>query len=335
MLKVSLYGDSDIGRVRRINEDYFELIPARQAMVVCDGMGGHAAGEVASHRAVLTFRTYLTHDPRSMQTRLPDLPLSGLSPEAAEMVYAVRLANRSVFLTAQEKRAMRGMGTTLVAARFTAEEALICHVGDSRAYRFRQGTLTCLTTDHSLLAELKAQGELTPEQERNFPERNVITRALGTRPSVAVDVLGLPVLQGDWIMLCSDGLCGYVEDPDIERTLAGTYPDPEKAIRYLIEAANAAGGHDNVTIALAVIEETSVSNDVREMNETVPESAPGPVDLEQAYIAEMLKESAAESDDEDTDRIRIIPVAENSPEGDYVDQGGEGVEKRRRGFWRW
>lgn len=335
MLKVSLYGDSDIGRVRRINEDSFELIPAKQAMVVCDGMGGHAAGEVASKRAVQTFRTYLMHDPRTMRTSLATLPYPKLSAEALDMVQAVRLANRSVFMTAQEKRGMRGMGTTLVAARFTSEQALICHVGDSRAYHFSKGKLRGLTTDHSLLAELKAQGELTPEQERNFPERNVITRALGTRPSVSVDVAAVPVVVGDWIMLCSDGLCGYVEDIDIERTLMGCYPDPEKAIRYLIEAANSAGGHDNVTIAIAVIDQVDIEDDQAALSATIPEATPSEEELEIAYIDEMLQEDHPIDDDEDTDRIRIVRPGQDRLAPPDPAEDPERTDGRRRTLWPW
>jgi len=342
MLNIIMSGNTDIGRVRQINEDSFRLIPERTTVVVCDGMGGHAAGEVASRRAAETVVAYLLHDPARIQTTLPVLDTSALPAEAKGLAQAVRLANRSVFVAAQSQQNMRGMGTTLVAARFWNGCVGICHVGDSRAYRFAGGKLEALTTDHSLLAELKAQGEISADQEKNFPERNVITRALGTRPSVAVDVKIQAARKNDWFLLCSDGLCGYIDDPDIERALIDLYPDHERAVNRLIEMANAAGGQDNCTVAIAVVADDAGNTAVEEMLETIPESTPEEAPMELAFLTELGLGAALapkRGSDSDTDKIRIVqspPVP--GPAADSVDEKTiPPVQDKRRkgGFWPW
>lgn len=310
MTTVALYGDSDIGRVRRINEDSFRLIPERQAIVVCDGMGGHAAGEVASQAAVETVEAYLLQS--GHLNRPPSLsPLSHpLAPEAEDLVWAIRLANRRVFQTAQSQKQTRGMGTTLVAARFVPGHAVICHVGDSRAYLFRDGKLLPITVDHSLVAELLAQNEITAEQARTFPDRNIITRALGTRPVVAVDITVMPVARGDWYLLCSDGLCGAIEDDEMQAIVRRFPGDPEGAIAGLIDAANAAGGHDNITIAIGEVQQANGAAAEKADSMTVPETD----DNATARIEEELLESlfgdspqTSRVTEAITDKIRIRP----------------------------
>ena len=335
MPTITMTGDTHIGRVRRINEDSFRLLPERQALVVCDGMGGHAAGEVASRRAAETFVAYLdSHE--SMRVKLKGPKVPELTDDMLPIVRAVRLANRCVFETAQSQRSMRGMGTTLVGVEFQDGYAEIGHVGDSRVYRFADQTLEQLTTDHSLLAELKAQGQLTDEQERDFPERNVITRALGTHSSVRVDVRVEPTHKGEWYLLCSDGLCGYVEDPDIEKILAASYPDPDAAIENLIEAANNAGGHDNVTIAIAVVDDPGSGKDIKAIEVTVPESSDDEADEEVQALLELVPAADdAESDDVSTDKIRIVEPG-NDPRLNTSEQTDkDSPESRRRGFWPW
>ena len=342
MVSIVMSGSTDLGRVRQINEDSFRLIPELDTLVVCDGMGGHAAGEVASRQAVETVVAFLLHDPANVRTPLPKLELDSLPPEAKSLAQAVRLANRSVFVTAQSQQGMRGMGTTLVAARFWNGCVGICHVGDSRAYRFAGGKLESLTTDHSLLAELKAQGEISEDQERNFPERNVITRALGTRPSVAVDVNVKATHKDDWFILCSDGLCGYITDPEIERVLSETYPDHELAINRLIDMANDAGGHDNCTVAIAVVAEPDGGMAVNETLETVPESTPEEGPFELAYLKELGLGIARErnnASDVDTNPIRIIPTppdaANHTNSVDEKTIPPSADKKRKGGFWPW
>ncbi len=310
MTTVALFGDSDIGRVRRINEDSFCLIPARGTMVVCDGMGGHAAGEVASQRAVETVAAYLM---RTDEIERPASPIqvsgSPLPQEAEDLVWAVRLANRRVFQTAQSQKQTRGMGTTLVAARFLPGRAVICHVGDSRAYVFRDGTLHPITIDHSLVAELLAQNEITAEQARTFPDRNIITRALGTRPVVSVDVTVMPTARGDWYLLCSDGLCGAIADEEMAAVVKRNAGDPAKAIDALIEAANGAGGHDNITIAIAEVREAADSTVARIDAMTVPEADDRTIAIEEALIDKLFSSDQSASDyvEANTDKIPIRP----------------------------
>lgn len=340
MLNILMSGNTDIGLVRQINEDSFRLIPEKKTVVVCDGMGGHAAGEVASQRAAETVVAFLTHDRSNDQPVLPPLQTDSIPEEAKELAQAIRLANRSVYATAQSQQGMRGMGTTLVAIRFWNGCAGICHVGDSRAYLFSRGKLEPLTTDHSLLAELKAQGEITADQEKNFPERNVITRALGTRPSVAVDVSIRATEKNDWYLLCSDGLCGYIDDPDIERVLVDTYPDYDLAIQHLINMANEAGGHDNCTVAIAIVSESDGDGCVTKASETIPESTAEEAQLELDYLESLgvgvRRESTSPS--EDTNPIRIVPSAPSASQSDSVEEKTipPGREKKRKGgFWPW
>jgi protein phosphatase len=351
MLKISMSGNTDIGLVRRINEDSFLLLPEHNALIVCDGMGGHAAGEVASSRAIDTVAAFLTHDRQAIAEHLQTPSIPSMPPEALELAQSVRLANRSVFMKAQSQKGMRGMGTTLVAARFWNGCVGVCHVGDSRAYRFFEGKLEPWTIDHSLLAELKAQGEITEDQEKHFPERNVITRALGTRPSVAVDVKVDSTRQGEWYVLCSDGLCGYVDDKEIEQTLAAAHPDQEKAVQALIERANQTGGNDNVTVAIAVVDESSSTFTMEPLLETAPEAPPEEAEQEMYLLRELGQSIDAPeespTDEVNTDRIKIInpPLdsgAENSepPTNPHQKLNPEEPDedpkrKRKGGFWPW
>ena len=340
MPDIRMTGATHVGRVRRANEDSFRLMPEINALVVCDGMGGHAAGEVASQRAVDVFARYL-QERRGLATALQAPDVSELGDVTTPAVQAIRLANRSVFEKAQSEREHRGMGTTLVSAQFHEGYAAVYHVGDSRAYRFANGTLQQLTIDHSLLAELRAQGEITVEQERDFPERNVITRALGTHPTVQVDVKTVATQKGDWFLLCSDGLCGYIDDPDIEKVLANSYPDAERAVNELIEMANDAGGHDNVTVAIAIVESAGATDQAVEFGVTVPQSSPEDSVAERKILTELgLSAPRVDDDDADTDRIRIVSNGEangrldESRHSNDMDRTDPGIP-RKRGIWPW
>jgi protein phosphatase len=341
MLKIRMHGDTHVGLVRSINEDSFRLIEEQNTIVVCDGMGGHAAGEVASSKAVETVAAYLLRDPGVSRPALPVLMLPGLPAEAVDLVQSVRLANRRVFITARSQHGMHGMGTTLVTVRFSDGNVIVCHVGDSRAYRFAGGNLLPLTIDHSLLAEWKTRGDISEEDERNFPERNIITRALGTRPSVAVDVSTVPVEKGDWYVLCSDGLCGYVDDRTIEQVIGQCHPDPQLAVQRLIDTANRAGGQDNVTVAIGVIEDADSAAGTRVTVQTVPETVEEAAALETAFLEELFPSVAPSdgfSDEPDTDRIPTLPLITTVPEhqppaGDTAKT--EPSDKPRRGFFPW
>lgn len=245
---------TDVGRVRKNNEDAVgdprllaALVggPARLAargalLAVADGMGGHAHGEVASRLAVETlFGSYYAAD---------GSPPEDLRRAVLAANEAVRRANTGQAEVA-DKRGQRGMGTTLVAALIGGNELHVANVGDSRAYRLREGTLSQLTADHSLVAEEVRAGVISAVDAWTHPFRNVLTRAIGGEPEVAVDLFNAPWLPGDRLLLCSDGLHGVVPDELILDALLGL--EPEKAARALIDAANALGGPDNVTVIVA------------------------------------------------------------------------------------
>jgi serine/threonine protein phosphatase PrpC len=230
-------GRTDAGRKRRRNEDSFVVEPPLFA--VADGMGGAQAGEVASRLAAAAFREF--HD------------ADELAPE--ERVEAIiQEANRRIFDRARADAAASGMGTTITAAVVGEDSVTIGHVGDSRAYRIRDGELEQLTQDHSLVADLIRSGRLTPEEADTHPQRSVITRALGTDPEVDVDTFTVEVAPGDVFLLCSDGLTTMVGDDEILR-LVRESSGLESAGKALVKAANRHGGDDNVTVVLFRVEE--------------------------------------------------------------------------------
>jgi PPM family protein phosphatase len=229
-------GRTDAGRVRRRNEDSFVLDPPLFA--VADGMGGAQAGEVASRLAAAAFREYHEAD------RL----------EPAERVEAIiQEANRRIYERARTDAEASGMGTTVTAAILTNGRVSIGHVGDSRAYRIRNGELEQLTEDHSLVADLMRSGRLTPEEADAHPQRSVITRALGTDAEVDVDTVTVEVEPGDLFLLCSDGLTTMVPEEDILR-IAQEADNLDGAARTLVRAANSGGGEDNITVVLFKVE---------------------------------------------------------------------------------
>jgi serine/threonine protein phosphatase PrpC len=226
-------GQTDTGRRRRQNEDAFVCEPPLFA--VADGMGGAQAGEIASRLAAAAIEegAHAIHGEEGV---------AGV----------VRAANARIFEHSVRDPAAAGMGTTVTVALVDerAETATLAHVGDSRAYRYRDGALEQLTTDHSLVGELVRSGRLTEAEAAVHPHRSVITRALGTEADVEVDTLTVDLRPGDLVLLCSDGLSAMVRDDEILRLLDATAADPHAAADALIAAANRAGGEDNVTVVL-------------------------------------------------------------------------------------
>ena len=227
---------SDRGRKRSSNEDAFGYSVQHGVYVLCDGMGGAAAGEVASSLAV-----------EEVMNRLSNRGAGDALPEVAEQ--AVLQANEVIFYRAQRDRKLNGMGTTLVALVVGERGVWVLNVGDSRCYLFRKGHLDQVTTDHSLVDEQVRMGRMTPDEALRSPLRNVITRALGTHSDIVPDVFELDAEPGDLFLLSSDGLTREVTDPIIEATLALDLPLDEICHR-LVSAANEAGGHDNITCLL-------------------------------------------------------------------------------------
>jgi PPM family protein phosphatase len=242
MLRVAQdsFAKTDTGRQRRSNEDrVFEQSPL---FAVADGMGGARAGEVASKIVVDTFG------------ESQGLPGSGSVEERLATV--VREANARIHELAQADADRAGMGTTVTAAYVGDDAVSIAHVGDSRAYRWRDGKLERLTTDHSLVEELKRRGRITEEEAEEHPQKSVITRALGPEAAVEVDTLTYPARPGDVFLLCSDGLTGMVPEDRIAEILAEA-PDLGEAGQTLIREANERGGRDNITVVLFRLEEVA------------------------------------------------------------------------------
>src|SRR5690349_21037663 len=229
-MRLSSGARTDVGRGRPENEDSVLVDDARGLWAVADGMGGHRAGEVASATAIET---------------LQDAYRAG-----TPLNQAVEAANAAVFSKAADDAALRGMGTTLTAVALeNGRTALLGHVGDSRAYLLRDGAVTQVTDDHSLVEQLVREGRLSPEEAQRHPQRAIITRALGVDAHVEVDTYRVDLNPGDRLLICSDGLTNMLSDDTIAATLR-RHPDPQQAADTLVDMANQAGGDDNITVVI-------------------------------------------------------------------------------------
>lgn len=238
---------SDIGCVRKNNEDSYRTAAEMNLFVLSDGMGGLEAGEVASRLAVDTVVA------RCREAELnPSLPLigehiEGVSGPSNQLASAIRSANDAIFRTAQQGVGQQGMGATIVAVWCTDERMSVAHVGDSRIYRLRGGELDQLTRDHSFVAEQVRQGKMTEQEASTSTMQNVLIRALGIDPTVEVDVSEELLMETDTVLLCSDGLTRELSDAQIAAVL-GKSDEPQAAATRLVELAKQAGGGDNVTV---------------------------------------------------------------------------------------
>jgi len=240
---------TDRGRVRQANEDTFLVIQEEPLFCVADGMGGYVDGGIASSMTVDAVVYYLQarRAPGEVTVSI-NCNISGDS-EASPIIGAIRYANTHL----HDSAAGRVMGSTIVAAGFTDTALQVAHVGDSRAYLWRPGeAIRAITRDHSLVYELFAHGRISREEMSTHPQRNVITRAIGIKPEVEPEVQELEVAVGDWILLCSDGLFGKVDDGEITCMLQNG-SDIGEIATALVDAANAAGGEDNITVLLIEI----------------------------------------------------------------------------------
>jgi serine/threonine protein phosphatase PrpC len=228
---VEQVGRTDVGRQRSANEDDYVLEPPFFA--VADGMGGAKAGEVASAMATEAFKGEAASN----------------EPAEAQLTRILREANRRIYDLAVSDESHRGMGTTTTAAKVTGEQISLGHVGDSRAYRLRDGELEQLTRDHSLVAELERSGQITAEAAENHPQRSIITRALGPEPDVEVDTYTLTGRDGDLFLLCSDGLTSMISDKEVSSILRSA-ESLDAAADALVRAANQSGGKDNITVVM-------------------------------------------------------------------------------------
>lgn len=258
-IQVRVFGRTDVGQIRDHNEDNFVvadlsagsrdvLDPSHDQLVgerglllgVCDGMGGAAAGEVASQLAVdMIFQRMMAGDPPTTHDDL-----------AARLVAAIEAAGARIFAEAKADRTRRGMGTTSTAAALLDDHLFLGQVGDSRGYLLRGERLVQVTRDQSLANQLIEAGQLTEEEAETFEHSNIILQALGTTDSVQVDLTYVELRRGDVLMLCSDGLSGMIRNEEIREVLR-SYSDPAEACRELTDRANQAGGHDNITVVVA------------------------------------------------------------------------------------
>jgi PPM family protein phosphatase len=229
-VRIDAGASSDVGRLRNINEDSFVIDDRLALYAVADGMGGHRAGEVASATALEALRAAVA---------------GGKALDAA-----IVSANSAVFQKAATDRELSGMGTTLTAVAIVGESTLLIgHVGDSRAYQIRAGVLSQVTEDHSLVEELVREGRISPAEAEVHPQRAIITRALGIDADVEVDLYTIEAHTGDRVLICSDGLTGMLRDQEVLR-IAMLETDPRLAADRLVDAANEAGGEDNITVLI-------------------------------------------------------------------------------------
>lgn len=244
---------TDTGKVRNNNEDSCLMDDELGLFIVADGMGGHAAGEVASRLAVDVVREQVTRGLHTGMIPSCGTPAPHWLDRTRLLAAAVTMANDIVFRASQERFERRGMGTTIVAALVSGDQLSVVHVGDSRFYLFRGGQINVVTRDHSLVAEQVAQGMITAREAETSESKNILSRALGVMATVEIDVMEPKVRAGDVALLCTDGLTKMVEDGEIAKTLQ-TAGDPLSACRSLVTLALDRGGRDNVTVAVGVVQ---------------------------------------------------------------------------------
>ena len=291
------YATTDTGRQRRANED--SLLARSPLFVIADGMGGAQAGEVASRIATDTFAAGLGDPPE---------------PER-ELAARARAANSRIHELSHEDAEHAGMGTTLTAAYVAPEEVAIAHVGDSRAYRLRDGRLERLTDDHSLVDELMRQGKITPAEAVDHPQRSVITRALGPEPAVEIDTRSYAARPGDVYLLCSDGLTTMLPEDRVAEILRSE-PKLRDAGEALVRAANQAGGRDNITVILFRLEDPAAVSG---------EGPPEPPTAEQSRTEQGPAEPQAAGDVGSPGAGGYGGAAEGAGAGEIAANGGAGA----------
>lgn len=308
MLFLEHFGITDAGKVRQNNEDSLLVGEGTDSSLfaVADGVGGSEAGEVASGITV-----------EALKELRPDAPFDSVIQEAHQRILAA----------VREDEKLSGMGTTVVAVRFTGspEEpaAEVAHVGDSRAYLLRGGEMKPLTEDHSLVAELVRSGDLTRAQAAEHPQKNLITRALGAEGDIEVDTMVLPIEAGDRFLLCSDGLSDMVPEDRIAEILAGPSKDPEGPARQLLSEALEAGGSDNITIVLVDVK--------KQEKPPPPPRKPSPPRAKSGETREMQAVSPTESPRKSQRKSQGGRTRGSSPSRRRVRKSRE---KRRGGVYR-
>lgn len=329
-------GKTDIGKVRKGNEDFLHLDPVNHVYAVCDGMGGHQAGEVASQAsagilalAYTTFRAELLADDRLV-------PLENPPAGGDLLVRAIRLANRQVCSRAMADPSLTGMGTTIVAVAFEDDLMSVAHVGDSRAYRLDSDHLEPLTSDHSWSSEVQKAQSISEEEANKLVGKNVITRALGVRDTVEVDYRIVKVNEGDVFILCSDGLCGFASDDEIFQAAAPHRDNLDGITEALVELALSKGGADNVTVVAVEVVEAGGS-DIDEMEAvTVGEETDEELQAENEWLVkinEAIAISDAQTDPAESDAGEVEVVTSQSTESGAAVSSSDETETGHSKAW--
>jgi protein phosphatase len=251
-MQIGCAAQTDVGLRRAHNEDSLCADPDLGLFVVCDGMGGHKAGEVASRLAVQVIQRHLRESSANALQPIVGDDDPAFSPQTNRLGSAIRLANRAIHDAGRSQPDHAGMGTTVVSTMISCQLLSIAHVGDSRMYLIRSGAIQPLTADHSQVVEEVRRGLLTEEQAERSPHRHVLTRALGISQDIQVELNEVRLLEGDAFLLCSDGLTGAVKPAEILRAIRSEQ-EPQAACERLVTMANAAGGEDNTTVILVTV----------------------------------------------------------------------------------
>ena len=279
-MRIRYAAKTDVGMKRTHNEDYFSLMEDEQLFIVADGMGGHSSGEVASRLSAETLSEFYQRT-KDEDATWPYKMNRSLSYIENRLVCGIKLANYKIYEAASRDIRYKGMGTTIVSCLVHSDRIYVAHVGDSRCYRLREGQFEHMTRDHSLLEDYRdAKPDMTEEEERNFPHKNVITRALGMRDSVQVDIRSDEVKDGDLYLLCTDGLSGMVSDEEMHRILVAHGENLEASVGELVDEANRAGGNDNVTTLVLQLagspQSVQTPEPETETQDDAPEAPEGP-----------------------------------------------------------
>ena len=245
VMVVQMVTATDVGLQRKNNEDACALVEEAGLCVVADGMGGHLGGEIASNIAIETVTEAFKNRPSAGQDERKDAEL---------LTKCVKTANKEIYRRGNADAALKNMGTTIVAVVLAGDYLVTANVGDSRIYRLRDGKLQQITEDHSWVGELRKKNLISEEDARSHPLKNIITRALGMEPTVEVDVKWEKAKSGDIYLLCSDGLTDLIPDSEISEKMLGGGDKLDAISKALIDAANAAGGTDNITVGLCRVE---------------------------------------------------------------------------------
>lgn len=252
-LKFVVAGATHVGRVREVNEDSYALLDDEQTWIIADGMGGHVGGQLASQTAVRAVSDFVRRWRHEADFEWPFEIMPGRTFTENTLLNAARVANVRVYNHSQSDEAYQGMGTTLVLLAYDPEPGrglAIVHIGDSRCYRLRGGELTQLTEDHSLVNHLMRYHHLSEAQAKAKAGSNVIVRAVGLEDDVEPELTTDSPQAEDLYLTCSDGLSDMVDDWVIANILLNHHDNPEKAVSTLIQAANNAGGHDNISVVV-------------------------------------------------------------------------------------